>query len=433
MQVTVEETGVIERKLTVSVPSEEVVTEVDRRLRDVSRQAKIPGFRPGKAPMSVIEKQYSGRVTNEVISAKIQDSYHKALTREQITPAGLVSIDPVPYESGKDLEYTVTVDVFPEIATVSLSGVAIEKPVCKVVDEDVERTIEDLRKRNATFGEKEGVAETGDRVTIDFDGRVGGESFAGGTATDFPFVLGEGQMLEEFEACVAGASAGETRTVEFTFPEDYRESELAGKEVNFEVTVRKVEQSELPELNEAFAEDLGISEGGMDKMREEVRASLERELAGRLRSTMRDRVMEALHQVNDVEVPRTLVEEEVDRAVEAISRQVKPQGIPSDDIDRGRFAEVARKRVALGLIARAVITANEIEADDSSVRSRVEEMAQEYPDADEFVNYYYSDPGRIQQVEAMVLEEQLVSTMLASADVREVEVGFREFMNPETA
>ena len=280
MQVTVEETGVIERKLTVSVPSEEVVTEVDRRLRDVSRQAKIPGFRPGKAPMSVIEKQYSGRVTNEVISAKIQDSYHKALTREQITPAGLVSIDPVPYESGKDLEYTVTVDVFPEIATVSLSGVAIEKPVCKVVDEDVERTIEDLRKRNATFSEKEGVAETGDRVTIDFDGRVGGEPFAGGTATDFPFVLGEGQMLEEFEACVAGASAGETRTVEFTFPEDYREAELAGKEVNFEVTVRKVEQSELPELNEAFAEDLGISEGGMDKMREEVRASLERELAG---------------------------------------------------------------------------------------------------------------------------------------------------------
>ena len=433
MQVTVEETGVIERKLKVSVPSEEVGAEVDKRLRDVSRQAKIPGFRPGKAPMSVIQKQYSGRVINEVISDKIYASYQEALSKEQIEAAGLVSIEPEPYESGKDLEYTATVDIFPEIPTVSLSGKAIEKPVCEVTEEDVERTIEDLRKRNATFSEKDGAAQTGDRVVIDFDGSIEGASFAGGTATDFPFVLGEGQMLAHFDEGIAGASAGETRTVEFTFPQDYHNGDVAGKDVKFEVTVKKVEQPELPELNDAFAEDLGISEGGVERMREEVRTSLERELLDRMRSTIRDRVMDALYDANDIEVPRTLVEEEVDRAVEAITRQLESQGIPAEGIDRDRYTEQARRRVALGLIAREVIAKHDIKADGDSVRSRIEEMAQGYDDASAFVNFYYSDPGKLQQIEAMVLEEQVVSTMLESADVKEVNIGFREFMNPKSA
>ncbi len=433
MQVTVEQTGVIERKLKVSVPSEEVGAEVDKRLRDVSRQAKIPGFRPGKAPMSVIQKQYSGRVINEVISDKIYASYQEALSKEQIDAAGLVSIDPEPYESGKDLEYTATVDVFPEIPTVSLSGKAIEKPVCEVTEEDVERTLDDLRKRNATFSEKDGAAETGDRVVIDFDGSIEGESFAGGSATDFPFVLGEGQMLAHFDEGIAGAGAGDTRTVEFTFPEDYHNGDVAGKDVKFEVTVKKVERPELPELNDAFAEDLGIREGGVAKMREEVRASLERELADRMRATIRDRVMDALYEANDIEVPRALVEEEVGRAVEAITQQLESQGIPADSIERDRYTEQARRRVALGLIAREVITRNDIKAGGDTVRSRIEEMAQGYDDANAFVNFYYSDPEKLQQIEAMVLEEQVVSTMLESADVKEVNIGFREFMNPKSA
>lgn len=432
MQVTVEQTGVIERKLKISVPSDEVGAEVSKRLRDVSRQAKIPGFRPGKAPMSVIQKRYAGMVTNEVISDKINTSYQEALTTEKIDAAGLVSIDPEPYESGRDLEYVATVDVFPEIPSLSLGGKEIEKPVCEVTDEDVDNTIDDLRKRNATFSEKPGAAEKGDRVTIDFEGRIDGETFSGGTATDFPFVLGEGQMLEAFDAGITGSSAGDTRKVEFTFPDDYHGADVAGKDVVFDVTVKKVEKSELPEINDAFAEDLGISEGGIDKMREEIRASLERELANRLRSTTRERVMDALLEANSIEVPRALVEEEIDRAVQTITRQLEAQGIPAEGIDRNNYAEEARKRVALGLIAREIISSNGIKVDGDKVRARIEEMAQGYDDSGAFVNYYYSDPEKLQQIEAVVLEEQVVDTMLDSADVKEVRVGFREFMNPKT-
>ncbi len=433
MQVTVEETGAIERKLKISVPSDEVGAEVTKRLKNVSRQARIPGFRPGKAPMNVIQKRFSGQVTNEVISDKIQASYQEALTESQITAAGLVSIEPTPWENGKDLEYVATVDVFPEIPSPSLEGVEIEKPVCSVGDEEVERTIEDLRKRNATFSEKDGGAEAGDRVTIDFDGRIDGESFAGGTATDFPFVIGEGQMLEEFDEGIRGASAGETRQVAFTFPEDYHGKDVAGKDVAFEVTVKKVEKAELPEINDAFAEDLGIAEGGVEKMREEIRASLERELGNRLRSTLRERVMDALLAANGIEVPRTLVEEEIDRAVESVTRQLSAQGIPAEGIDRNNYADEARKRVALGLIAREVIEKSGIKVDGARVRERVEEMAQGYDDAEAFVNYYYADPQRLQQVEAAVLEEQVVTTMLETATVREVSVNFRDFMNPNPA
>ena len=393
-----------------------------------------PGFRafaPERRPMSVIQKRFSGQVTNEVISDKIQASYQEALSESQIPAAGLVSIEPTPYENGKDLEYVATLDIFPEIPSPSLDGKQIERPVCEVAEDDVDRTIEDLRKRNATFSDKDGAAEDGDRVTIDFDGKIDGESFPGGSAEDFPFVLGEGQMLEEFDNGVRGAAAGDLRQVAFTFPDDYHGKDVAGKDVAFEVRVKKVERSELPELNDAFAEDLGIAEGGIGKMREEIRASLQRELASRLRSTLRERVMGALLEANPIEVPRPLVEEEIDRAVEAITKQLSAQGIPADNIDRNNYAEEARKRVALGLIARAVIEKNDLKVDGERVRARIEEMAQGYDDAEAFVNHYYSDQGRLQQVEAMVLEEQVVDTMLESAEVGEVQVSFRDFMNPE--
>ena len=433
MQVTVEESGVIERKLTISVPSEEVTQEIEKRLRDVAKNARMPGFRPGKAPKNVIQKRYSNQVSNEVVSDKINASYQEALMEQKIAPAGLVSIEPTPFEDGKDLQYVATIELFPEIPTASLVGKSLEKPICEVTDADVDKTLEDLRKRNATYEEKEGQSAVGDRVTIDFEGKIDGEPFNGGSATEFPFVLGEGQMLEEFDTALVGVKTGETKSIEFTFPDDYHGEDVAGKEVIFSVDVKKVEEAELPTLDDAFAETLGINEGGLDKMKEEIRQSLERELSARLRSTMRDRVMDALHEANKIEVPKALVEEEIDRAVQTITQQLEGQGLPAKDIDRNNYAEEAKKRVALGLIAREVIEKSEIKVDGDAVRARIEEMGAGYDDSEAFVNYYYSDPQRLQQVEAIVLEEQVVNAMLETADVKEVKVDFREFMNPQAA
>lgn len=433
MQVTVEESGAIERKLTISVPSDELGQEIEKRLRNVSKQAKIPGFRPGKAPRSVIEKRYSNQVINEVISDTIHSSYQEALMDQKIAPAGLVSIEPTPYEAGNDLQYVATIELFPEIPFSTLEGKTIEKPICEVSDSDVERTLEDLRKRNAKYEIKDDSSELGDQVTIDFEGKIDGEPFPGGTAKDFPFVLGEGQMLQEFDSALVGVKAGDSKSVAFTFPEDYHGADVAGKDVNFEIQVNKVEKATLPDLDDAFAETLGITEGGMDKMREEIRTSLERELSTRLRSTMRERVMDALHEANKIEVPKALVEEEIDRAVQTITQQLSAQGIPAKDIDRNNYAEEAKKRVALGLIARDVIEKNEINVDAEAVRARIEELASGYDDSDAFVNYYYSDQERLQQIEAIVLEEQVVNTMLETADVKESNVEFKEFMNPQAA
>jgi trigger factor len=433
MQVSVEESGVIERKITISVPSEQIDQEVTRRLRDVAKKARIPGFRPGKAPESVIKKRYAPQVTNEVISETINSSYRDALGQEEIVPAGLVSIDPTPYEPGKDLEYVATVELFPEIPVATLEDREIEKPVVEITDEDVHNTLEDIRRRNANFVPKEEKSEKGDRVTIDFDGKIDGESFEGGTATDFPFVLGEGQMLEDFEAGITGAAVGDTKTVAFTFPENYGGGEVAGKDVKFEVTVKAVDQPELAGLDDSFAETLGIKEGGIEKMKEEIRTSLSRELAGRMRTVLRDSVMDALYASNEIEVPGALVEEEIDRAVNTVSEQLTAQNLPTDSIDRSVYAEDAKRRVVLGLIAREIIQKHEIQVDQSEVRSRIEEMATGYDDPEQFVKWHYAEPERLRQVESAVLEEQVVNRMLESANVQEKKLSFREFMNPGVA
>jgi len=431
MQVSVEESGAIERKVTVSIPHTEVDQEIEKRLRDVARQARIPGFRPGKAPQNVINKRYGAQVTNEVISDTINSSYREALGKEEIVPAGLVSIEPKPFVAGDDLQYVATIELYPEIPSPTLAGRTIEKPVCEVTTEDVDRTLEDIRQRNADFKTRQGKSEKGDRLTIDFEGKIDGESFAGGSTQDHQFVLGEGQMLEQFETGLVGIRAGESKQIAFTFPDDYPGADVAGKAVDFAVTVKAVDQQELLELSDGFAEKLGIKEGGMEKMREEIEISLNRELATRMRSVIRDQVMDELRKVNEIEVPKALVEAEIDRAVEAITRQMEEQGVPKQEVDRERYAADARNQVTLGLIARDIIDKSELKVDGTVVRERVEEMATGYDDGDAFVNWYYSDPARLQQIEAMVLEEKVVNHMLETAEVTEKKVSFREFMNPQ--
>lgn len=429
MQVTIEQSGVIERKLNISVPSAELGDEIKKRLANVSKRAKIPGFRPGKAPKNIIERRYANQITNEVINDKIQSSYQQALTAEKMMPASLLSLEPAQYQAGQDLQYVATIELFPEIPCPNLSGKTIEKPVCEVRDGDIDKALEDLQKRNATYADKPAAAVAGDRVTIDFEGKIDGESFVGNSAKDFPFVLGEGQMLEQFDSALIGVKAAQTKQLKFTFPEDYHNKDVAAKKVRFSITVKKVEQAELPALNDAFAKQLGIAAGGIANLRQQIRTNLERELTTRIRSTVRERVMDALHQANKIQVPKALVEEEINRAVATITRQLQQQGIPSADIERNNYADQAKKRAALGLIARDVIEKNQIKVDAEAVRARVEELASGYDDAEGFINHYYSDQQHLQQIEAAILEQQVVNTMLDTAEVKEVAVEFREFMN----
>lgn len=433
MQVSVEESGAIERKISISVPSEKIDSEIAKRLSEVAKNARIPGFRPGKAPQNVIEKRYAPQVTNEVIGETINASYMDALGQEKITPAGLLSIDPTPYEAGKEFQFVVTVEVFPKIPSPTLAGKTIKKPVVAVTDDDIMKTLEDVCKRNAKFVAKDGKSEKEDRLTIDFEGKIDGEVFENGSATDFVFVLGVGQMLEQFDTGLIGLKAGETKHIAFTFPESYGSAEVAGKDVAFMVTVKVVEQPELAQLDDAFAESLGIKEGGIEKMKEEISTSLKRELDSHMRTVMRDRVLDALYAANDIEYPKVLVEEELDRSVKAISEQLTAQGLPTDKVDRNLYQDQAKKRVALGLIAREVIEKFKIEADEKAVRARIGEMSAGYESEEEYVKWHYADPQRLQNIESVVLEDQVVTHMLETATVKEEKMSFKDFMSPPSA
>ena len=442
MQVSVEKSGAIERKLTVSIPHAEVNRKIEERLRSVGKRARIPGFRPGKAPHNIIVKRYGEQVTNEVISDTINDSYREALGKEDIVPAGLVSIEPKPFVAGDDFQYVATIELFPEIPSPTLAGRTIEKPVCEVGAAEVEQTLEDIRKRNAEFTAREGASEKGDRLTIDFDGKIDGAPFAGGSAEGHQFMLGEGAMLEAFDAALSGVSAGESKRVDFTFPEDYPGAEVAGKAVEFAVAVKAVERPVLPSLDDAFAEKMGITEGGMATMREQIEAGLKRELAARTRSVIRDRVMNELVEANPIEAPKALVEGEIDRRLQALNQRLTAQGLPAQEageIEREALATEAKRRIVLGLIARDIIEKAGLKADAAVVRQKIEEMAaaHTHPGAhddtehrhQEMVNWYYADPARLEPVESMLLEEQLVARMLETATVVEKKVEFKELMN----
>ncbi len=463
MQVSVEESGVIERKVTVIVARAEVDQEIDKRLKDMAKRARIDGFRPGKAPRDIVRQRYGARITHEVVNDTINSSYREALGKEAIVPAGLVSIDPKPLDAaGDDLSYVATIELYPEILTPTLAGITVEKSLCAVTAEEVESTLQDIRQKNATFTPKGGApsviivpgasgesdqsgkssrAEKGDRLTIDFDGRIAGQPFAGGTHQDYQFVLGDGRMFVQFETDLVGVGNAETKQITVTFPDHYPAEEVAGKAAEFTVTVKSVEQAVLPELNDAFAEKLGITDGGADggmkKLRAEIKSSLQRELTTRLDSQMRERVMDALLKVNDIEAPKGLVEAEIDHTIRAGVERMEAQGMrpPADNerqLERARLADTAKRRVILGLIVRGIIEKYDLKADSAVVREKINEMTTGHQDAEKMVNWYYADPTRLQSIEAMVLEEQVVARMVQTATITEKQVSFQELMNPPT-
>lgn len=429
MQVSVESISALERRMTVGVPAERIETEVNKRLQQTASRAKIPGFRPGKVPMKVIRQRYEESARQEALGDVIQETYYEAIVAEKLKPAGNPSVEPKSFEKGQDLEYIAVFEVYPEIQIAGLGDIAVERLQAEVVDADVDKMLEVLRKQNTRYEVAEGTAETEDQLTIDFVGKVDGEEFAGGSAKGVQLVLGSGRMIPGFEEALVGVKAGEVRVINPTFPADYHNAELAGKTAEFTVTVNSVAKPKAPELNAEFFALFGVSEGGLEGFRAEVRKNMERELQQAIKSKVKTQVMDGLLAGNPIEVPKALVASEVNRlriqAVQQFGGKMRPENLPAE-----LFEEQARRRVSLGLLVAEVVKQNDLKPDDGRVRELIAEMAAVYQEPEQVVAWYYENSDQLNEVRSVVLEEQVVDTVLKQAKVTDKTVSYEEAVKP---
>jgi trigger factor len=416
MQISVTATGGLERRMEVAVPAARVAGEIDQRLRDIARSARLKGFRPGKAPLTVIKQSYGSQVQSEVVGDLLQRSFAEAVSQEKLKPAMGPRIESMSAEPGSDLKYVAVFEIMPEIALKPLESLSFERPEATINEADLEAMLENLRRQRPVYKPVERAAQKDDRVVVDFDGRIGGEAFAGGTGTDVAFVIGAGRMLAEFEAGVTGASKGETRNVTVNFPPEYGSPEVAGKMGVFAVTLKGVEEPSLPPLDEEFCRNFGVAEGGVEKLRTEVRESMERELASAQRARLRSQVLDALYRENPIELPKSMIEAEVRDMQADMARRLGVKDtsqLPAPD----SLQEGARRRVALGLIFQELIRAARIELDRARVNARVSELVSAYPNADEMRRQYLQSADAMRQIESTVLEEQATDWVLSKASV----------------
>jgi len=432
MQVSVENTSALERRMTIGVPAERIETEVNKRLQQTARKAKIPGFRPGKVPMSVIRQRYEDGARQEALGDLIQATFYEAVVEQKLNPAGAPSVEPKSFEKGKDLEYVATFEVFPEFSVAGFESVSVERLSAEVADSDLDNMLEILRKQNVSFEVADRAAQNEDQLNIDFVGKIDGEAFAGGSATGTQLVLGSGRMIPGFEDGLVGAKAGEERVLNLTFPEDYQNLELAGKTAEFTVTVNTVSAPTLPELNEAFFNQFGIKETGIEGFRTEVRKNMERELRQAIKSKVKNQVMDGLLAANPIEVPKALLENEVNRlrvqAVQQFGGNIKPDQLPAE-----LFEEQAKRRVELGLIVAEVVKQFDLKPDEARVRELIQEMASAYQEPEQVVSWYYKNEQQMNEVRSVVLEEQVVDTVLQKASVTDKAVSYEEAVKPVEA
>ncbi len=425
MQVSVETIGTLGRRLKVAVPADKVEQEFSARLQRLSKQVKMPGFRPGKVPLKMVEAQYGGRLMDEVAGELIQTTLYEAIGSQGLRPAGDPRIQRKPVVRGEQLEYTVEFEIFPEVKRHDLTGVRIERPVVAVSEQDVDRTLDTIRKQRAAWKPVERATNTGDRLSIDFVGRINGKEFDGGKANGFQLVIGSGTLLADMEQGLVGAKAGDTRSIPVKFPSDYGHASLAGQAADFEVKINEVAEAVLPELNETFARELGVQDGGLDKLRSDVKANLEREAASRVRAVVRARVLKQILDANPIEVPQSLQDAEVQRLKN--SDQVSGQNAKNDAV----YAARARSRVALGLILGEFIRNRGLVPDPARVRAKIEEMAADYESPQEFIQWHYEKPERLSEIESLVMEEKVVEDLLVSADITDKSMGFQELLKLE--
>lgn len=432
MQVSVENTSALERRMTIGVPAERIEAEVNKRLQQTARNAKIPGFRPGKVPMSVIRQRYEADARQEALGNVIQASFYEAVVEQKLNPAGAPAVEPKVFEKGKDLEYIATFEVFPEFEVGAFDSIEVERLSADVADSDLDNMLEVLRKQNVRYKQVERAAQTEDQLNIDFVGKIEGEAFSGGSASGTQLVLGSGRMIPGFEDGLVGAKAGEEKVLNLNFPEDYQNLELAGKAAEFTVTVNSVSEAKLPELNEEFFGQFGIKETGLDGFRAEVRKNMERELRQAIKAKIKNQVMDGLVSTNPIEVPKALLDNEVDRlrvqAVQQFGGNIKPDQLPAE-----LFTEQAKRRVVLGLIVAEVVKQNELKPDEARVRELIQEMASAYQEPEQVVSWYYKNDEQLNEVRSVVLEEQVVDTVLQKAKVTDKAVSYEEAVKPAEA
>lgn len=433
MQVSVETTQGLERRLTITVPADSVDSAVKSRLQQLAKTQRINGFRPGKVPVSVIKKRYGSAVRQEVAGDVMQQNFYQAVMQEKIQPAGMPKFELTNDQDGQDLQFVASFEVYPEVEVQGVNEMEIEKPVVEIKDEDLDNMMETLQKQHASWKEVKRKAKKDDRMVIDFVGSIDGEEFDGGKAEDFTLELGQDRMIPGFEKPLVGAKAGEDVTVEVTFPEDYHAEALKGKDAVFQVHVKKVEGQQLPKVDDEFATLFGVQEGGVDALRDEVRKNMQRELDQTLKAQVKENVISGLVEKNEIDLPQSLIDQEINALREQAKQRFAQQGGGDNlpELPADLFQDNAKRRVTIGLLLGEIIKQNELEADDSKVEEMIETAASAYEDPQEVVEYYKNNQELMQQMQNVALEEQAIEWVLDQAKVEEVNKSFDEVMNKQ--
>jgi trigger factor len=445
MATAVETLGKLERRLTISFPVADVRTEVEKRLKKQAKTARAPGFRPGKVPLKMVAAQYGYQIESDVLNDKVGRAFNDAANENQLRVAGFPKIEPKQDAPEGQLAFDATFEVYPEVVIGDLANVDIETVKADVTDAEIDKTIDILRKQRVHYHTKgeagehgtggEPVAANGDRVTVDFVGTIDGVEFAGGKAEDYAFVLGEGRMLPEFEAATIGLKVGEAKSFPLAFPEDYHGKDVAGKTAEFTITLKKLEWAHLPEVDAEFAKSLGIEDGDIEKMRADIKVNLEREVGARVKARNKEAVMDALVKSTEMDVPKSLIDQDSERLAEMTRQDMAQRGMDVKNLPfpPDLFAAKAERRVRLGLILGELVNANNLQATQEQVKGQIEDFAQSYEDPKEVLKYYYSDRRRLAEIEALVLEENVVNYVLSKAKQSTKDVAFDELMgsNPQ--
>lgn len=425
MQVSLSTVAGLERRMEVAVPAERVSAAIETRLKNVARTARLKGFRPGKAPLPVVRQQFGAQVQSEVVGDLLRESWSDAVTQQSLRPATDPRIELVSAEPGAELRYVASFEVLPEIRIGSLADLSIERTTASITDADIEAMLDSMRRQRPDFNAVERGATDTDRVTVDFEGRIDGVTFQGGTGTDVPFVVGQGRMLKEFEDGVRGATAGESRSIVVNFPTDYGSPDVAGKTAVFQVTVKSVEEQKLPEIDEDFCLSFGVTEGGVTALREAVVSSMENELAKAIRGQLRTQVLDALYAANPIEVPKSMITEQVQAMQVDFARRMGLRDLsqlPQTDA----MEEPARRRVATGLIVSELLRAENLKLDREYVNRRLTEATGEGPGSDELRRQYLQNVEAMRQIESLALEDQLIDFVVERAKVVDKPSSFSE-------
>ncbi len=436
MAVTVETLEKLERKITLSLPLATIQTEVDSRLKRLARTVKMDGFRPGKVPMKVVADRYGYSVQYEVLNDKVGEAFASAASEAELRVAGQPRITEKEGAPEGEVTFDAVFEVFPEVKIAELADAEIEKFSAEVTDDAIDKTIDILRKQRRTFAQRpqDAAAQDSDRVTVDFEGKLDGEPFEGGSAQDFQFLVGEGQMLKEFEEAVRGMKVGESKTFPLAFPEDYHGKDVAGKTADFMVTLKKLEAANMPEVNDALAKSLGIADGTVDGLRADIKKNLEREVKFRVLARNKQAVMDALLTKAELDLPNASVQAEIERLLEAARADLKQRGVKDADkadIPADIFRPQAERRVRLGLVVAELVRSNELYAKPDQLKSHIDELAASYEKPEDVVRWYFGDRQRLGEVEAVVVENNVVDFVLAKAKVTDKAITFDELMGQQ--